>query len=345
MIQPASALLSSVARFLPTRLVSQASRRALRQRAASVPGAWASACVECRLVPGEGRCDLLVYASEGDGGQRALSQTLKHGGGAEFGRSRPFLEAWSRRGSSLGKQAAAVWLEYDLPDDGVPPDPFVFVCLYPGYLSNGYPVHQPKGPQSPKKTRALAALGLRQALGKEVSAAQLALIERCTAQLPATGRLLHVVGMPDRPGNALRVGAIVPASKLRDWLERIDWQGSRQQVDRLLRAVGDDHDYLHAQVELTDRVEPRLALDFNLAQRPSQSRQWADFADRVVSDCGCEKEKVHAALGWVRSRRLRFPGERWIARIDHQLFFKVSSAPDRFETKAYLCFQPRYSLL
>ncbi|MBL8952688.1 MAG: hypothetical protein JNK82_18050, partial [Myxococcaceae bacterium] len=209
---------------------------------------------------------------------------------------------------------------------------------------DGYPHHDPKRPQSPRAVRALAAEGLEWALGRPVSKSQLKLIERCTAELPMTGRLLHVVGIPHRLGDDLRIGAILPCSDVERWLRAVGWPGTKAQLRELFRLVGFTSGFIHVQVELNETIGPKLALDFNIAQTPNDPR-WAPFGKRIVESCGADPERVSAALSWVGSRRVRLPSDELPARLDQQLFFKVTSRPDGLEAKAYLCFHPRYSLL
>lgn len=344
MIAPLPALLEQIEPELPPELVGAPQRRALRARARGVPGAWHSGAIECRLTWAPAPCDFMVYATRGDGGQRALDAVLRSRRAKAFGRAQPYLREWTRRGSKLSREAAAVWVEYDVPRRGPAPDPFVFVCLYSDYLRDGYPAHQPRGAQSPRRVRALAAAGLRWASGRRPGERQLQLIARCAAALPPTGRLLHVVAIPHRL-EGVRVGAILPFGDVERWLGAIGWTGTRAQVRELFELFPGTYDYLHVQVELSEQVEPKLAFDFNLSATPARSRHWSEFAAGLASSVCCDREKLSAALRWVRSRRVQLTGDDIPVRIDQQLFFKVSSLPDSIEAKAYLCFHPHYALL
>ncbi len=296
------------------------------------------------MVSTDTPCDVMVYAAQGNDGQHALRDVLPSEGKA-FGAARPYLTEWTRDGSLLAREASAIWVEYDVPSKGAAPDPFVFVCLYPDYLRKGYPHHAPIGRQDEARVRATAKEGLRWALGKAPSRQQLDVITRCTRALPDDGRMLHVVGMPHRPGGALRIGAILPYDDVPRWLQQIDWSGTKPQLKRMRKLFGGGYDYIHVQVELSTHVHNRLAFDFNLSTTPAKNPRWKQFAGAVAAECDAEPEKLDAALAWVGSERLHFDDDPIPARLDRQLFFKVSSSPDQLEAKAYLCFHPRYSLL
>jgi hypothetical protein len=348
-ILPLVTLLRTVERYLPRALVSRRALRALRSRAAQIPSAWFSGCVECRLTEAEDQSDLLVYATRGAGGQQALGRLLAAGGGGEFGAARPFLAAWTNRRSPLSRELSMMWLEYDLPPVGPAPDPFAFVCLYPDYLDPIYPRHRSGSPLPAARVRSIAASGLRAALRAPVERRRLDLVTRCAARLPLHGRLLHVVARPpagDGGGSAgdLRIGAILPSDRVGAWLDEIGWPGRRQQLELLDHVLGRGTDFVHVQVELSDELRSKLAIDFADSTLPSPSPRARQFVERLAATGCAVKAKALAAFQWMRSWRFDLPGERIPTRIDHQLFFKVSTTPDAVSAKAYLLFQPRYAL-
>jgi hypothetical protein len=350
MIQRVSKLLQAVEHHLPTELVSARARSALHRRAAEVPSAWFSACIECRLTADADQNDLQVYATRGAGGQVALRRALARGDGAQFGQVRSFLETWTRPRSALSRALPAIWLEYDLPVAGRAPDPFAFVCLYPDYLDPIYPRHRFGPPLPAARVRSIAEAGLRATLGIVPDVRRLDLLARCARQLPMHGRMLHVVARPGsgargRQCSDLRIGAIVPTDRVRAWLDAIGWTGAPRQLALLDRVLGGGTSLQHVQVELGDEVHAKLAIDFACSALPSQTRQWSRFIRRL-SATGCAvRDKLNAAIGWMASRRVHFAGDLAPARIDQQLFFKLTTTPDSFEAKAYLCFQPRYAFV
>jgi hypothetical protein len=345
MILPLSSLLSTIDEALPEVLVGPRARRALQRRARSVPSAWFSGCVECRLTDGADQVDLLVCATRGAGGQHALREVLEGPGGAQaFGTARPFLREWVRPRSRLSKELAAIWLEYDLPVARPAPEPFAFVCLYPDYLEGGYPRHRPGPPLPAARVAAIASAGLA-AAGARVGARPLALLRRCASALPLHGRMLHVVARPGLLGEALRIGAILPAAGLAAWLQAVGWPGEPAQLALLRRLVG-ARDLLHVQLELADEVSPLLSLDFESASQPRDNPGWARLVGALV-ELGCaQRRKATAAVRWVGSRRVKVADQPVPARVDQQLFFKLTSKPGgELQAKAYLCFHARHALL
>lgn len=344
MLQDISRLLEAVDERLPSELVSKRARNALKLRAQRIPSKWVAGCVECRLDADSEQNDLLVYAMRGAGGQEQLAASLASDGGSHFGGALPILAQWSRPQSKLGRELPAIWLEYDLPVDGTEPDPFVFVCLYPDYISNGYPRHVFDRSISPRRTTSTASAGL-QALGVPVDAATLELITHCARSLPKQGRLFHIVAMPHRNTSDLRIGAILPHGELRNWLRAVGWPGKERQVMQLERLLGGGTELIHVQIDLGSSVRPRLSIDFEGLQHASQSPRWHGLAERLAKTGCCERERAQAAIGWLGSRPVSLPGETLPLRMDQQLFFKLTSNLNSLEAKAYLLFQPRHALL
>jgi hypothetical protein len=200
------------------------------------------------------------------------------------------------------------------------------------------------------RVRSIAAAGLRAALGVAPDKRRLDLLARCAGRLPMHGRMLHVVARP-RVGSGgphhgdLRIGAIVPTDRVRAWLDAIGWTGAPRQLALLDRVLGGGASLQHVQVELGDEVRPVLAIDFMSGALPSQTRRWGQFVRRLAATGCAERDKLDAALGWMASRRIQFPGDLAPARIDQQLFFKLTTTPDSLEAKAYLGVQPRYAFV
>ncbi|PTL79157.1 hypothetical protein [Vitiosangium sp. GDMCC 1.1324] len=334
---------------LPPALVPPEARARLLRQAARIPGHWRGSCIECRLQPSQERVDLLVCALRGPGGQDTLRRLLASGEAVPaLGSARALLEDWVRPGSLLDQQAQLVWLEYDL-HPGAEPDPFVFVPLDPYYLERQ---QHPGSGQWPRQeaaaVRGLAHHALGLLPGYSPDPARLDALERCAARLPEDGQLMHAVVMPQRGSENLRLGAILPSDGVEPWLRAVGWTGSERQLALLREALGPGWGYLHVQLELEEggRVRPTVAFDYTLRGTSRESPDWERFIQHLAHVGVCTPERGLAALEWIGSETVRFPGAKWPIRLNRTLFFKLVAHPDEsLEAKAYLCLDARASLI
>lgn len=333
---------------LPAELISPAARELLLRQAAKVPGIWRAASIECRLLPSLERVDLLVCASRGNGGQQALREVLASGEAQPaLGSARPLLEDWTRAGSLLDQQAQLVWLEYDL-HPGSESDPFVFIPLDPHYLERQRPGSGSWPRLEPAGVRALARHALGLLPGYTPDPARLDALERCAALLPPDGYLMQVVTMPQRGSANLRLGALLPAMRAEPWLRAVGWTGSERQLALAREALGPGWGHLHVQLELEDggRIRPTVAFDYSLRGTSREMPDWERFIHHLARQGACDPRRGLAALEWIGSESVTFPGAKWPVRLNRTLLFKLVAHPDEsLEAKVYLCLEARHSLI
>lgn len=338
MIAPLPALLEAVASRVPAELASPHAWKRVRERAKDIPSAWDCAVFECRLDRSP-QLDLIVGALPGKGGQHSLAAVDDH---EVFGRAADIVRAWTSDAHPLARAMPVLWLEYDLPEGQPAPDPFAFVALWSDWLGPVYP-RPPRGlPPPAADVRAIAELGLTVATGEAPPEDVMERLERCAASLPEHGRLLHAVRRPKAGSEDVRVGAVLPADAVRQWLHLIGWPGSDRAYERLRRLVGDGWSMLHVQVELgREGVRPHLSIDYNRID----TFDWDRLAEGLVRERAAVPERAGALRRWIGTEAFTPAWADWRAVIERRVFCKLTAHDaEALEAKAYLCLQPRYVL-
>jgi hypothetical protein len=172
----------------------------------------------------------------------------------------------------------------------------------------------------------------------------------CVARLPDGGRVFHLGVMLARPTRALRVCVMdVALADVGDYLQRIDWPGPRDALDRARRTVEPWIERVTLALDVDGRPEPRLGIEAHTAL-------WPELLGALVEEGLCSAAEAEELLAWPG---LREDGENFpeplgrMARflegrrksVLHRRLSHVKLVLDPFrpvEAKVYLSVQHRF---
>ena len=249
----------------------------------------------------------------------------------EFGR------VWYKDNSPLADLVQNMWLEFDIePTVASTPIPSVFFGL-------------PSETQTDLTWITETALPLL--LNRPVSDRVKEGVDRCFTTLPPQAHVFQVGLMLSRQVDAVRlcIRNIKP-SKIIPWLRQIGWNGNAINLTQLLKELEPLVDRIDLDLDVGDKVYPKLGLECYLIRQPSQEPKWALFLEYLVGLGLSTAQKQHKLLnypGFVRrknhkpDRKLKL--EQLLGSEHETIFFqglhhiKLSYQDDYVtEAKAYL---------
>jgi hypothetical protein len=337
--------LELVAPLIPPALACPGTLDTLVAVAGELPAVASGGAVECRLGPSS-RVDLLMYLVAQEGGHRAL---LRRGAtGTSPLLSTPawrgvldFCAAWAEPASILHAGVPVLWLEFDIEGETpVAPAPLPFPCVERHLLDESPPEEQ----DGAERAACLALIGQAAALllGRPLAGATAIAMARCIERLPPRGRGLHVAPLATRGLDAIRLVVSLPRDEVTEYLDRIEWPGSMQQIGDLLAAMYGDARRVAIHLDVTSDVQPILGLE--LFHPPGDPR-WEPLLDEFVTRGACTPDKRDALLQWPPSACVSLPHHRWPSRIESTILVKLIAKPSEpLEAKAYLGFTTRHPI-
>lgn len=315
-----------------SQLVGPAALERLSRFACGFPAIGASGAFELHLGAAADRADLLVF-SDGQSGRRKLSLALAQGAPPLAGPSlRPLLEEWMQPGALLSARTSLIWLEYDLPGGEESRPPMVYfglLGLSPAELGNLV-----------LRTRRL----LRGAAAENDQ--MIRTIELCMRSLPADGQITFFADpCMSRGVEHVRLIAQIPRTHAWSWLERIGWQGSREQWEHASSTFENGPAHLSLYVDVAATVGPALGVESTFPAPQTAREPWERLAGRLVDLGVTTAEESRALIAWAGDETVDLPGIESLIRIARMPSVKlVLDARGGLSAKGYLGFRARETL-
>ena len=297
---------------------------------ARVPDGAKSHYVELRLNAGE-QVDFLTFW-----GSKNIAERLARSLGSEpspvWRRNLELLAEWTSPDGSL-KEVPFFSLEYDAGDRFVAGEPEA--SLSPGIDSRHIQRHSGVLFGETPETTALGKRAFQRLLPSSAREACMRVIDRLYAALPPQGAIPHAPVMTAREPVVAKPYVILPRDSLFEFLEKIEWPGSRSALERLLATYYAAFTHsVYIDLTVTDHVHSRLGLVTSQFQREE-----ADFSNLewwgLPPSLKQYKRQLAAWPGW---RESHLAGTRvWMQRW---LDTKAVLHDTEIEYKAYLGFSP-----
>lgn len=331
-------LLAHAAPHVPDGLIEAAAWQRLATLPRRFPAAGVVGAFECRLGAGASQIDFEICVTRSSGGQQALAAALPElsksmpGHDPRWVRTVAFLRDWADPHSSLAATAPIIWLEFDLdPASGGTPGPFAIATLDPARAFEDDPAIE--RPRAQGLRRVVASLN-----GGPLDPATRRALDRCLAELPAAGRLMHVAVRPGEGASAVRLILQMPWPKMVGYLERVGWTGDGVELSAWLERTCPSLRLHSLNLDLTDHVGPRIGIEYHYA---AATPPWAALFD-ALEECGaCTPERRAQMAAWTDHGS----SSTALVRVERELLIKVEIAPGQApQAKAYLAFTPRLNV-
>ena len=278
----------------PRGLVAPDAWKMIRQTAGRLAPVYRGG-LECRLRPGSRRVDLHQCILQDAEEPRRLIEHIEQAGWAgnpTWMQILRFCRQWRRPTSSLHRNVAEIWLEFDiLQKKRAAPEPSIFLQLRPP--PSGSCIREDLIADLLAAMAPVAPHGALQSMQHAIS--------RCATVCPTGARISHIGLMLARNQNFIRVN--FKDLSARQWpqvLQEIDWPGS---VSRLSEQTAPLMDRLAQMVLCLDvgrQTAPGVGLECMVHQGPDRENAWADLLDALVESGMCAPEKRNAILDWEK---------------------------------------------
>jgi hypothetical protein len=196
------------------------------------------------------------------------------------------LRQWDDGDSPIHATAPGIWLEFDdvVRHGQRPTTPSICVGLVAGYRFD-----QPFNPPDFDRDFHAASSALR-ALGVDPSEPVRSVLSACFADLPRSGRWVHLSVMLGRRPSAIKLYGVMNREALAPYLRKIGWAGDYAAIARLM-----------AEAYGPDLVGDEVFLDLNLE----------NFRDEASCSLGLAVSQQHVVRGPDRDPRRTRILERW----------------------------------
>lgn len=333
---------------LDPRLVSASAVEDMRQVARLFP-VVKGFDMECRVGVTAPRADFLMRVLPTDPCYAALLESGAESPLPEALRAHPiwrrlgdFCRTWSQKNSSL-EGLGDIFLEFDVAEG--PRRDVPVPCCFLDFA---------RSPGVEQLEQALAML-MEEAFSPDVRAC----LRRCFAALPERGRIPSVGIMFPRDMQGFRycAGGARTAGWL-DYLERVEWPGSRSSLERALSDFTEQADRVELDLDVGASVGPKVGFELQMDPgRGDRGPRWERLLQRFVDLGHCLPEKRDAVLSWIGHVHERARLDIWpenLRRMSREIggtaasvftrrigHMKVVYLPDRpLELKVYLeCMQ------
>jgi len=336
-------LLRIAEEHVPGALVTPEAWQRLHSIFDPLPAVASEAAVECRLGAEAGPVDFEMCIRPTHGGRQRLAEALAEPAlqaasalSAGWRRALSFVRAWADSASPLNRAVAAVWLEFDVPERGETPVPFLVFTLDPEHF-------YADGTADPAALGATLQAGL-DLLADGLDPRTARGLTQCLGELPRCGQLLHAAVRPAPEGDFARLVVRLPWRELPSYLERLDWRGSlpelRSHLERLCALT-----LIHSiNLDVGAHIGPRVGIEFHHPTSPRNDRRWRAVFDGLEASQACTAEKRELLAEWVSSGKERVR-EAGSIRVRRELLVKAIYEPGApLRAKAYLPFGPRLLL-
>ncbi len=172
------------------------------------------------------------------------------------------------------------------------------------------------------------------------------LLARSFATVPDGGLILHLAVMLGRPGEAVRISAMVPRQDARDYLLSLGWKDGLDELDRTLGVFGPYSDFAspYAPIQIDLDVGEEIGPTIGLMLQPPTSDRWPDLLDTLVRENLCAYRKRDGLLAWPGRTAIELESEgniqRWVLErtLSHAKVTCCAGAPPK--AKAYFGVTP-----
>ena len=290
---------ASVLPWLPPGLISANALAEILQTAAKIPGGMTNFFgFECALSQADRNADLLVCAAAQEGARSILAGSHPLlGFPREFStdycwsRVFDFARHWNDPNLPLHDRVHNVWLEFDIGKTLCDlPSPSLFFGAFGLCRSSG------NGVAIPPECSWLTNLALPVLRGEQLSLGEVAQVERCIDALPP-GTFIFQVGLMlsrKQAGTRLCVRGLKP-EQIRDYLSDAGWRGSTVELDALIRPLVDHVESFAVDLDVTDRIEPKIGLECYPAIAAGKAEE---FVRHLAATGFASEQKAEAICQW-----------------------------------------------
>jgi hypothetical protein len=171
-------------------------------------------------------------------------------------------------------------------------------------------------------------------------------IELCMRSLPDDGQITFVADpCMSRSVEHVRLIAQMPRMDAWSWLERIGWQGSRDQWEHASSTFENGPAHISLYVDVADTVGPTLGVESTFPAPDSARGLWQELAERLDELEIATAEESAAVIGWAGAETVDLPDNESLVRIERMPDFKlVLDAEGGMSAKAYLGFRAREAI-
>jgi hypothetical protein len=318
--QPTTA--SSIAEYIDAAVVPYVSGSLISLRALSnirpiaslLPGALTDFFgFECPLGVSEATADFLVCSRASQGGREILNGQRPGRDLPAFFQDEPvwqrirsFSSEWFNPQSPLFDHVHNIWIEFDV--EGTPPSiPVPSVFIGPNNL-------QPLGAaidngEMPRHCAWLTDSALPLLLGSKPDSPLRAQIARCTNLLPSGARIFQVGLMLARTSQTTRLCVRgVSGTQIIEYLGALGWDETLTELKQVVCSLLPFVDRIDLDLDVTDRVLPKIGLECYLAPNAAAVRRFLDY---LVSSGLSTPVKAEALESWRGMAHERLTPDIW----------------------------------
>ncbi len=305
---------AAVAPYVSKQLISCEALLNIGRIASSLPGALTDFFgFECPLGVSQPSADFLVCAKARQGGREVLSNRRLGRNLPAFFQAHPtwqriqsFANEWSDPQSPLFDHIHNMWIEFDV--EGMPPPvpvPSVFIGA-----DNMQPLERTIDDETmPSHCEWLTEVALPVLLGGTLEQAQRRQIARCFNFLPSGARIFQVGLMLARNSSTTRLCVRgLSGTQITDYLRGLDYDTASGELQRLVDVLAPLVDRIDLDLDVADRVLPKIGLECYLPMNPGIIRRYLDH----LAVCGLATSvKAEALESWQGLAHERLTPEIW----------------------------------
>jgi hypothetical protein len=313
-----------------------------------LPDAMSSYYLECRLTGDHDQVDLMGCIRAWDGGRQNLKdhllQNRQYRGRRIWESVSDLCVDWSARRSSTHELIPHLWLSFDLDDHSwLNPAPCLLMCLDQSRFPDGR--DQRSSMLTARELRLLSDSIFETLLGRPTTKEERATIESCRDSLLPGEQLAHMSVMLSREPIAQKIDISMPTAGVHRYLERVNWTGSLQTLDKLISRLCPEYERVGFQLVIGESLAPTIELELHFDNSNESRERYCVLVDRL-SDAGlCAKEYEDDLKRWPGQFRLPSPGNKWPTRWRTWMDVKIVQARNcSVAAKAYLGLAPSTSL-
>jgi hypothetical protein len=268
---------------------------------------------ECRLGTPEARADFLFCSEAAAAGRRVLAANaydidlpkvlLQQ---PVWQNLRQFSTNWESPASVLHSKVHNVWLEFDTATPSQEPYP-VPSCFFGPEPLFAYPAQQDQHPADWVWSSALPLL-----LGRQLPLAVEANLLQCIEHLPSHAYIFQIGLMLARNWDGVRlcIRDIAPDDII-NYLSQLNWSGKVEPLQQLLQEVAEMTDRIDLDIDVSDRIQPKIGLECYLKKQPKFDDRWGVLLDTLVLQGKCSVQKRQALMQYAGYIREQMEPERW----------------------------------
>jgi hypothetical protein len=274
---------------------------------------------ECRLGQPDAKADLLLCADATEAGRRVLAanaysidlpqELMQH---PVWQNVRHFSTNWESEVSVLYEQVRNIWLEFDVAESEMGEIPVPSAFFGPEPLFATPDATEEEHPYAWVWQQALPLLW-----GRSVSQPIVQNLIRCFAALPENAYVFQIGLMLAREWDGVRlcIRDISPAGIL-EFLSSVEWQGDINVLRDRLIELSDMLDRIDLDIDISDRVLPKIGLECYLRQQPKFESRWTTFLDSLLLQGLCLPQKYQSLMNYPGFIRKRMNPELWPTKLD-----------------------------